>query len=203
MTRLLVPAILALAMAAPAAAETRNLSGFTKVSASAGFDVDVTVGQGFRVDVTGPGADRTVTRVQGDTLIVEPTPGMHWGRRPEVRVSVTMPSVTGLSTSSGADIRARGVNAEVITLEASSGSDLEVSGTCRSVEAEVSSGADIDAGDLRCQSGSARASSGADVHVNVSGQLDVRASSGGDVHVAGGASIGDVSLSSGGSVHRN
>jgi hypothetical protein len=205
MNRLYVPALLTLALAtpvAPAAAETRDLSGFTRVSASAGFDVDVAVGGGFQVDVTGPGANRVVTRVDGGTLIVEPTPGIHWGRRPPVRISVSMPRVDGLSSSSGADLTARGVNTESISLRASSGSDLNVEGTCGAVDADVSSGADIDARNLRCQRGSAEASSGADVYVNVSGELDVRASSGADVHVSGGASIGDVSLSSGGSLNR-
>lgn len=203
MKRLIVPAILALTMAAPAAAEVRSLSGFTKVDASAGTDVTVAVGPAFRVEVTGPGADRIQTTVQGDTLHVRPTPGFHWGRRPRSEVRVTMPSVSGLSASSGADLEATGLNGGDVSLNSSSGADLEASGTCRSVTASASSGADIDARRLVCESGSVNVSSGADIVIHVTGTLNVAASSGGDVTAVGDPRLGDISLSSGGSLHRS
>lgn len=203
MKRLIVPAILALAMAAPAAAEVRNLSGFTKVDASAGTDVTVNIGPAFRVEVTGPGADRIQTTVQGDTLHVRPTPGFHWGRRPPAEIRITMPSISGLSASSGADLEASGLNGGDVRLESSSGADLDASGTCRSVNASASSGADLNARRLVCESGSANVSSGADVIVYVTGALNVDASSGGDVTAIGDPRLGDISLSSGGSLHRS
>ena len=202
MKRLIVPAILALAMAGPAAAEVRNLSGFTKVEASAGTDVTVNVGLSFRVEVTGPGADRIQTTVHGDTLHVRPTPGFHWGRRPPAEIRVTMPSISGLSASSGADLEAAGLSGGDVSLESSSGADLEASGTCRAVSASASSGADIDARRLVCDSGSADVSSGADIVLHVNGTLNVDASSGGDVTAIGDPRLGDISLSSGGSLHR-
>lgn len=197
----IIAALLALSTGA-ANAETRALSGFTRVAASGGYDVNVAVGPAFTVNVTGPGADRVRTEVQGDTLLVHPVPGFHWGRRPRADISVTMPRVTGLETSSGADIDARGLNADALTLDASSGSDLRVAGACRTLDATSSSGADIDASALRCESGSADASSGSDIRVNVSGRLDVEASSGADIVAMGNPGLGDVSLSSGGSFHR-
>jgi hypothetical protein len=202
MKRLIVPAILALAMATPAAAEVRNLSGFTKVEASAGTDVTVVVGPAFRVEVTGPGADRIQTSVQGDTLHVRPTPGFNWGPRPPSEIRVTMPTVTGLSASSGADLEASGLNGGNVSLASSSGADLDASGTCGAVDASASSGADIDARRLVCTNGSADVSSGADIALNVTGTINVDASSGGGVLLFGGGNIGDVSLSSGGSLNR-
>jgi hypothetical protein len=203
MKRLIVPAILALAMATPAAAEVRNLSGFTKVDASAGVDVTVSVGPSFRVEVTGPGADRIQSSVQGDTLHVRPTPGFHWGRRPSSDIRITMPSISGLSASSGADLEATGLSGGDVSLDSSSGADLEASGTCRAVNASASSGADIDARRLVCESGSADVSSGADIIVHVTGTLNIDASSGGDVTAVGDPRLGDISLSSGGSLHRS
>jgi hypothetical protein len=192
---------LILATAGVAHAETRNLSGFTQVSASAGTDVEVTVGNAFSVDVTGRDADRIVTRVHGDTLIVEPVRGWSWrGRQANVRV--TMPRVTGLSASSGADLIATGVNGGVIALDSSSGADLRVTGTCTSFTADASSGSDIDARNLRCENGSVDVSSGADVRVYASGRLDVDASSGGGVLAYGNPGIGNIDLSSGGSLRR-
>lgn len=201
MRLILAASALALATAGVAHAETRNLSGFTKVEANAGTDVQVTVGGAFSVEVTGRDANRIVTRVQGDTLVVEPTRDWSWrGRQANVRV--TLPRVNGLSASSGADLVATGVNGGAVDLDSSSGADLRVSGSCASFTAQASSGSDIDARNLRCETGSVDVSSGADAHVFASGRLDVDASSGGGVVAHGNPGIGNINLSSGGSLRR-
>lgn len=190
-------------VAGVAHAEQRALSGFTHVAASAGTDVEVTVGGGFSVEVTGRDADRVVTRVSGNRLIVEPVRGNWLQRGPrDARVRVTMPRVEGLSASSGADLVATGVNGGAVALDSSSGADLRVSGRCDSFAADASSGADIHAAELRCVNGSVDVSSGANVRVYASGRLDVEASSGGGVVSSGEAGIGTISLSSGGSHRR-
>jgi hypothetical protein len=185
-----------------ALAENRNLSGFTSVEASAGVDVTVTVGGGYSVDVSGPGADRIVTRLDGGTLVVERRRGFHWGAAPRAEIRVTMPRVEGLSASSGADLIVTGVNGGNVVLDSSSGADLRVSGRCASFSADASGGADIHAQELRCENGSVDASSGADARVFASGRLNVDASSGGGVVAYGNPSIGNVDLSSGGSLRR-
>lgn len=201
MRLILAAAALVVATAGVASAEVRNLTGFTKIAASAGADVQVSVGGAYHVEVTGRDAARIRTRLQGDTLIIEPTPGWSWrGRQANVRVS--MPRVSGLSASSGADLVATGVNGGDIDLDSSSGADLTVSGVCASFTADASSGADIHAQNLRCENGSVDVSSGADARVYASGRLDVDASSGGGVLAHGNPSIGNVDLSSGGSLRR-
>jgi hypothetical protein len=191
---------LALLAAGAAYAAPRNVTGFTSVEARAGMDVEVTVGAAFSVDVTGRDADRVITRISGDTLIVEPQRG--WRGARNARIRVTMPRVEGLSASSGADLVATGVNGGAIALDSSSGADLRVSGTCASFTADASSGSDLDARQLRCESGSVDVSSGAGARVFASGRLDVDASSGGVVVAYGNPGIGNIDLSSGGSLRR-
>lgn len=202
MRLILAGCALAMACTGTAFAEPRNHSGFTRVDASAGTDVEVTVGQGFSVDVSGPGADRVITRVSGQTLVVERRRGFSFGPGRSAQVRVTMPRVEGLSASSGSDLVATGVNGGDLTLDSSSGADLRVSGRCASFVADVSSGADIHAQELRCENGSVDASSGADARVFASGRLNVDASSGGGVVAYGNPNIGSVDLSSGGSLRR-
>lgn len=202
MRLMLAASVVAVATAGTAFAEPRNHSGFTRVSASAGTDVNVTVGPGFSVDVSGPGANRIVTRVSGQTLVIERERGFHWGSSPRAQVTVTMPQVEGLSASSGADLNVTGVDSSEIDMDASSGADLRVSGRCVSFRADASSGADIHAQELRCENGSVDASSGADARVYASGRLNVDASSGGGVVAYGNPGIGNVDLSSGGSLRR-
>ena len=191
-----------IALIAVAAAAPRNVAGFSAVSARSGTDVEVTVGPAFSVDVSGRDADRIVTRVSGDTLIVETRRGWSWRGRSQARVRVTMPHVDGLSASSGADLTVTGVNAAEIRLDASSGADLRVSGSCGRFRADASSGSDIHAQNLRCENGSADVSSGADIRIYASNRLDVDASSGGGVVAYGDPGIGDIDLSSGGSLRR-
>lgn len=201
MRLILAASALVLATAGAAQAETRNLTGFTKVEANAGTDVQVTVGGAFRVEVTGRDADRIITRIDGDTLVVEPVRGFSWRGR-EANIRVSMPRTDGLAASSGSDLIATGVNAGNIALDSSSGADLRVSGTCGTFTADASSGADLDAHDLRCENGSVDVSSGADARVYASARLNVDASSGAGVVAYGNPGIGNVDLSSGGSLRR-
>jgi hypothetical protein len=113
-----------------------------------------------------------------------------------------MPSLAAIDASSGAEVNASGITAGDMALEASSGADLAIVGACRSLSASVSSGARINARELSCESGSVDASSGADAAVTVSGVLNVDASSGASVVASGDPHIGDISLSSGGSLRR-
>lgn len=202
MKLILAASALVLASAGIANAEVRNVGSFTKVEANAGTDVEVSVGGGFRVEVTGRDADRIVTRVEGDTLVVEPVRGWSWRGRRQANIRVSMPRVSGLSASSGADLNVTGVNGGDIELDSSSGADLRVSGRCNSFSADASSGSDIHAEDLRCESGSVDVSSGADARVYATGRLDVDASSGGGVQAYGNPGIGNIDLSSGGSLRR-
>lgn len=192
---------LALVLATSASAESRDASGFDAISASAGVPVEVIVGPTFRVDVTGRDAARIETRVEGDTLIIRPRGTWHWGRR-DAEVQVTMPSVRELEASSGARIEAGQIDGGEIDLGASSGAQVRVAGSCAAVNADASSGANIDARNLRCGAGVVDVSSGAQVNVHVSGRLDVEASSGGEVRAAGSPELGNISLSSGGSLRR-
>lgn len=203
MMRILAPLAICAALASPAMAEQRALSGFTGVSANAGTDVEVVVGPNFSVDVTGRDADRVATRISGSTLVVEPVRTMWFQRGPrDAHVRVTMPHVSALEASSGADLRASGLNGGDVSLDSSSGADLYASGACASFTADASSGADIHAQELRCENGSVDVSSGADARVYASGRLNVDASSGGGVIAYGNPGIGNIDLSSGGSLRR-
>lgn len=191
------------ALAGPAFAETRGLSGFTSVEAAGNVEVEVIQGDGFSVVVDDSRADRVLTHVRGDTLEIDMRRNWSWfGSRPPGRVSVTMPEITALSAAAGSTVRAENVRADAISLDASSGADLIVSGTCNTLVADSSSGADLRARDLRCVNGSVESSSGADATVYLTGVVDVDASSGSDIRLLGGANMRNVEISSGADVHR-
>ena len=189
--------------------EPRNVTDeFTAVYASEGIDVFVTQDDEFSITVE---ADENVidligTDIRDGRLKVHAIENI--GRATK-NVFVTLPNITALETSSGADLVTKNViKADRIELEASSGSDLHVELTANEVIAETSSGADIRvsgstevlyadassgsdirARDLLAKRCNADASSGADISVNVSESLVADASSGADINYTGEANV--------------
>lgn len=189
--------------------ESRNLSeDFTVVSASEGIDVFVTQDDEFSINVE---ADENIidligTDVKNGRLRIHAIENI--GRATK-KVYVSLPDITALESSSGADLIAQNViNSERIELDASSGSDIQVELSARQVVADASSGADIKVSgkterlDADASSGSdirakelftkicnADASSGAGISVNVSESLVADASSGADISYTGDASV--------------
>ncbi len=203
------------------AEESRRISdGFTAVYASEGIDVFVTQGDDFKILVE---ADENIidligTDIKDGRLKIHAIENI--GRATK-NVYVTLPRVTALKSSSGADLIAQNViKADKIELDASSGSDIEVelvanevmadassgadikvSGKTETLYADASSGSDIKARTLTAKRCNADASSGADISVNVSEALTADASSGADISYTGEASV-TKKKSVSGSVHK-
>ena len=177
---------------------------FTEISASEGMDVYVTQGDNFTIEVE---ADENIieligTDIKNGKLKVHAIENI--GRATK-RVHVSLPSVTGLSASSGADLYTQNViRANKISLDASSGAgikaalvadevdadtssgaDIRIEGEAVLFYADASSGSDIKAKDFTVRTCHADASSGADISVNVSESLIADASSGADISYVG------------------
>lgn len=189
--------------------ETRNVTeDFTVISASEGLDVFVTQDQDFKILVE---ADENIidligTDIRDGKLKIHAIENI--GRATK-KVYVSLPKITALRSSSGADLIVQNViESESIDLDASSGSDLHVeliahevsadassgadiriSGQTDMLHADASSGADIKARELIAKKCNADASSGADISVNVSESLIADASSGADISYTGEASV--------------
>lgn len=201
--------------------ETRSVNeSFTAITASEGIDVYVTQDADFSIRVE---ADENVieligTDIEGGKLRVHAIENI--GRATK-KVYVSLPEVTALYASSGADLRGEGtIEASKIRLDASSGADLRVvlqadeveadcssgadivvSGRANLLYADASSGSDIKAQDLETQVCNANASSGADIRVYATQTLTAHATSGADIHYSGDAQV-ETRKSASGSVHR-
>ncbi len=202
--------------------ETRSIpEEFTAVTASEGLDVFVSQGPEFNIRVE---ADENVIELIG-TDIRDGKLRVHAIKnigRATKNIYVTLPEVTALYASSGADLVVRGsVETDKIRLDSSSGADLQVdlvadeveadcssgaeirvSGRANLMHADASSGSDIKAQDLEVKVCYANASSGADIRVLVSESLTADASSGADIRYSGDATV-EAKKSASGSVLRN
>jgi hypothetical protein len=201
--------------------ETREITeDFTLVSASEGLEVYVTQAGEFSITVEGDEniIDLIGTDIKDGELRVHALQNI--GRATK-KVFVSLPEITALESSSGADLIVQNaIEAEQIKLsassgadikveltadevraDASSGSDIRVSGETNNLFASASSGANVQAGELLSKICEADASSGGNVSVNVSESLVADASSGGDVSYTGEASVQKKNSVSG-SVHK-
>ena len=196
----------AILLFATANAETKNydIADFTRISASAGVEVEATVGGEYSVRAEGAAEniERLKIKKSGSTLKIgrERTGfNFRWrGGAPTVYVS--LPALEEANTSSGAEFSVTGVSADRFYASASSGSELELEGNCSRFDADASTGAVLDAEDLICRDVEIDVSTGAEAKVHASESIDASASTGGDVRVYGSPQSRDVSRSLGGDV---
>jgi len=189
--------------------ESRNITeDFTEVYASEGIDVFVTQDSEFKITVE---ADENIidiigTDVKDGKLKIHAIENI--GRATK-KVYVSLPRITALKSSSGADLIVQNIiesesieldassgadlrvelSANQVSADASSGADIKVSGRADMLYADASSGSDIKARDLQVKRCNADASSGADISVNVSESLVADANSGADIRYTGEASV--------------
>jgi hypothetical protein len=224
MNRLIAPALVALALAGSAAAETRALSGFQSVNAEDRITVTVSVGEAYAVDVTGSDADRVRTRVDGRTLHIEDARRPWFGRSPrlDARVRVTAPELESVAASRGATLAAdltgapcddfsataamggeanvTGARCTTVSSTAAMGGEVRMAGACRSHDISAAMGALVRGDEMQCETVDATAAMGGDIRAFASQSYDASASMGGSINVAGGASAHDISASMGGSI---
>jgi hypothetical protein len=205
MKYLIAPALLALALAAPASAESRNLAGFDSVNASDPMEIEVAIGPQFAVDVSGREAGRVRTWLQGRQLHVAENNRPWFGpdRHIDAVVHITMPSIEALSAARGATLTAHNVQAGNIDLAAAMGGELHIDGVCQSVDASAAMGGSLHAEDLRCARADASAAMGGEMRLNVSDSYDASAAMGGSIDITGKGARGHVSAVMGGEVHQN
>ncbi|ADY30318.1 MULTISPECIES: head GIN domain-containing protein [Cellulophaga] len=191
-------------------------TSFERISASEGINVYVTQAKEFSIRVE---ADENVidligTDIKDGKLKIHAIENI--GRATK-NVHVTLPVVTALYSSSGAELISESqIETNEIDLNASSGADIQIALVANSVNADCSSGADIklsgktnnltvnassgsdiDAYELKTKTCDADASSGADISVDVSDSLIADASSGADIKYSGTATVKKNKSSSG------
>jgi hypothetical protein len=189
------------AVAGPADADTRALSGFTAVKAVDHIVVEVRTGP-YAIEVTGPQADRIVTSIDMDGALKINERNRPWfgpDRRINAIVRVTMPTVTDLAAAKGATLTAYDIQGEDVSLVAAMGAQLTINGACHAVDATAAMGGVLRAQNFHCLTADISAAMGGDVHVFATNTFDATAAMGGSVRIDGGAH-GDTTAAMGGSI---
>lgn len=187
------------ALAGAATAQTRNLTGFTGVTAEDPVDVLVRTGETYSVSVTGRDAARIRTEVRDGTLKIRDANRPWFGRRGnlDATIHVTLPRLEELGAARGAEIEAHDITARDITIGAAMGGVIEIDGVCNALDASVAMGGVLEADDFRCATADISAAMGGVAEIYATERFDASAAMGGTIDIAGGAS-GETSASMGG-----
>lgn len=207
--------------------EERQVNGtFDEISVSSGVDLILKQGDSFEIIVEGDEdvLNKLVTELKGSRLNVYLDGGMFsWFFNAEAKVYVTLPEVSVLSSSGGADLKTVGeirtdrleinssggadaevsVTAKTVILNCSGGADISIDGSTDILKAESSGGADIYAKDLHAKKVFASSSGGSDIEVYVEEEIEASASGGADVDYYGPGKDMKISKSGGGDVRRH
>lgn len=201
----------ALAAAPASAAERRfDATGFDRVAVSGSDNVAVRRGEGFAVVANGEAADldKLDIRVEKGTLLIGRKKGnWSWGNSKDVRISVTLPALHGLSLAGSADVQAdkgggdvfdvrvagsgqlllASLDTRTANVSISGSGDVKLAGRCGALNVKIAGSGDADLAGLACTNTAISIAGSGDVAANASGQADVRIAGSGDVRITGGA----------------
>jgi hypothetical protein len=182
------------------AEETRDLTAFTRIDLKGSTDVTVTAGEAFKVVIS---ADDNIvphirTRVVGGTLVVDTDEGNYWHKNPDL-VTVTMPTLEGVTITGSGDIEARNVLAGKFAARITGSGDLKVSGKANELEADITGSGDMSLFDLATRRADVTINGSGDVQVSPSEVLKARVAGSGDVRYRGSPHT-DVHVSGSGTV---
>ena len=160
-------ASLLLVTAAHAEKVTRDvdLTGFNEIDISGVFEIDVTVGDDFSIELSGEEDEmaRVTTSVKNGVLHLGREKGKkRWNMKRDehgIKATISMPSLSAFDVSGVVEGKIAGIDADAFDLELSGVGDISLAGECGALDADVSGVGDLDARDLECR----------DVEIDVSG----------------------------------
>jgi hypothetical protein len=216
---------------AQADTEQRNVDDFTEVAVSGGIAVTVIQGAEFAVEVEADDTDDIVTEVAGDTLRIYRDNSWNWYSfglislfmgDDDMYATVTLPTLTRVRTSGGADVRGQGtftgdnlelrtsgggnisldIQYDAIDARSSGGSTMHLSGTANSGILSSSGGSRQNNEDLAVTSAELRSRGGSTLNVGVVEELSARASGGSNIRYEGNPRVRDIDETGGADVTR-
>lgn len=170
---------------AVAASDVRNTTDFKGVDVGGVFQVDITAGKDFSVEVR---ADDNLlqyikTNVENGVLKIETTERINSST--PMRVLISAPDIESIDASGACRISVAGVNNSALDIDTSGASKLKVEGETAAVNIEVSGASTIDAESLKSRIATVDASGASNVSVFVTERLSSDASGASKISYSG------------------
>lgn len=132
-----------------------DLKDFTAIEVSGAYELDVAVGDDYRVELAGAEDEvaRAEVMVKDGALVLGSKKKLRKVKHDHdhsLRATVTMPALERLSVSGVTDADIRGVDAGAFKLHLSGVGEVTIEGRCGNLHARVSGVGELDAKSLRC-----------------------------------------------------
>ncbi len=197
--------------------ETRTITGFDQITVGGAFDLFITIGDGWHIEVVAD--DNLMERIQietiGKTLRIGMTPSTNLRRYKELKVHVTMPAIRELKTSgastavftnavrqpmlvlssSGASDIRLSVEVDELYVNSSGSSDVHISGFAAFAEVSASGSSDFRGQNFECAVASVRLSGSSDMWATITQRVTGSLSGSSDLRIVGGSPVVDVRTS--------
>lgn len=178
-----------------------DLSDYNEVEINGLFDVSITQGDYYSLELTGPENEKKKYKVSqhGSTLVIEydDDKNYDWTVNPlhfdKIRINITMPELESLELKGAGDVSFRNfneenlniealgaveiegeVNAQDITINLSGASQLELHGECGSMDATVQGASQLKAYDFTTENAIVDANGVSKARVYVTGRLEIK-----------------------------
>lgn len=205
------------------ATQARPVSGFDKVNSSGQFDVHITNGAEFKVEINSEEnlIPYIETRVSENTLLID-IPGLHSVRnRLPMMVNITLPTLAGIKQSgsgnittdyftcdkielfiSGSGSISTSVDANIVDATISGSGWIKIAGDANQSNLAISGSGNIDSYNLLVNSCNANISGSGNMQVNASKSVYAKISGSGNIYYTGNPAI-EVNISGSGKVIRS
>jgi hypothetical protein len=172
--------------------ETYDLEGFDAIKFDGFGNLNVTIGEDFKISATGDDdmVEGLRFRVRGSTLVIDyddHDDNIHIGSLSdlEVDIDITMPSLNDLEIDGLVDVVVEGLDEDRFKLEVDGKVDVELVGKCISAEIEIDGWADLRARNFKCESVTIEFDGMGDADVYASESIDASADGMADIDVYG------------------
>lgn len=182
--------------------EVRDVSDFSAVDIGGVFQVEITAGKDFSVEVS---ADENLlpyirTEVDGNVLRIETTESLK--SQNSMRVRITAPDIDHIDASGASKVSLSGVKNSALGIDTSGASKLKIEGETGAVKVQVSGASSIDAEALKARTADIDASGASNVSVFVTERLMSDASGASRISYSGNPTSVEKKSSGASSIHQ-
>jgi len=167
------------------ATEHRNISGFKGVEVGGIFQVEITAGRDFSVDIESDDNLLPLIKTEVKHGVLEIETEKRFSTENPLKVRISAPDIDSLDVSGAAHLTLDGVKNTGLAVESSGASQVKISGETSKFTVEMSGASRIDAGELRAANANIESSGASQAEVNVSEALTVDASGASHVTYSG------------------
>lgn len=146
--------------------QASDLNGFTKVRLSTSSDINITIGDGYSIEMVGDEEriENTILTVRADTLHVKHKRGRHnYDNDQEMVINVVMPDIESMQINGSGDANIEGVNNAELELDINGSGDMYVAGKTEKLDISINGSGDIEMEEV----------AGNDVQISINGSGDV------------------------------